>query len=390
MNILFVLRTLTIGGVEIVTATLANRFAKESAYVGIFSFEKGDGSLIERLAPEVKLSIGIGFCYSEQNISILRKLLIEQKIDVVVNQWGLPLVPIRSVCQAKKGLPVKVISVFHNDPLQNGRVQKVEMQIQRTNVDIAQKVLKIKKWFFRCVTGCSMRYIYHHSDVFEVLSPSFVSHFHKFTWIKNAPKLVVQTNPVTMDSEGFEYEPENKRKEIIYVGRLDYVQKRVYRVIDIWARLENLFPDWQLTIIGDGEERGNIEHMVRDLELRHVKIDGFQDPRPYYKRASVLILTSEFEGFPLVLAECMSFGVVPVVYGSYPAVYDIIENNKDGVIVPKIITGFNAGSFSDKIKDIINDKQKLRKMALSAIEKSHHYSIETIYNQWRNVLGELK
>lgn len=47
-----------------------------------------------------------------------------------------------------------------------------------------------------------------------------------------------------------------------------------------------------------------------------------------------MILTSEYEGFPLVLAEAMSFGVIPVVYGSYSAVYDIISDGVDGMILP--------------------------------------------------------
>ena len=116
-----------------------------------------------------------------------------------------------------------------------------------------------------------------------------------------------------------------KTKEIIYVGRLDFVQKRVYRVIDTWNYLEEKFPDWRLTIVGDGGDRDNLEGHVKALGLKHVSFEGFQSPIDYYKRASLLMLTSDFEGFPLVLAECMSFGVVPVVYNSYAAVGDIIS-----------------------------------------------------------------
>lgn len=125
-----------------------------------------------------------------------------------------------------------------------------------------------------------------------------------------------------------------KIKEIIYVGRLDFVQKRVYRVIDTWNYLEERFPDWRLTIVGDGEDRENLENHVRCLGLKRVSFEGFQKPIDYYKRASILLLTSDFEGFPLVLAECMSFGVIPAVYNSYSAIGDIIESDKDGVVIP--------------------------------------------------------
>lgn len=387
MNILFLLRSLDIGGLEVVTAVLANKFVSEGHHVSVFAFEKRSGKVMPRFGKGIEITIAGEYRKTKKNINLLRKLLIKNKIDVVVNQWGLPLIPIKTLCAAKKGLPVKVISVYHNDPLQNGRIQGVKAQIQSTNNPLNKALLVMKKMLYRIITGYAMRYIYQKSDVFEVLSPSFVSHFQQFTCLKNTPKLVVQTNPITIDIDGFGYQADNKRKEIIYVGRVDYTQKRVSRVIDSWAQLEYHYPDWQLTIVGDGEERNNLEHMVSNLELKHVNFEGFQSPRPYYERASMLILTSEFEGFPLVLAECMSFGVVPAVYGSYSAVYDIIEDGVDGQIIPKTDAGFDAAIMAERIKSIMDDKNKLRLMALAAIEKSKNYAIDKIYNQWMEVIG---
>ena len=104
---------------------------------------------------------------------------------------------------------------------------------------------------------------------------------------------------------------------------MDCNQKRVLRILQTWALLEQRYPDWRLTIVGDGPDRVNLENQVFESQLENVSFEGFQNPRGYYERASILLLTSEFEGFPLVLPECMSFGVVPAVYGSYSAVYDI-------------------------------------------------------------------
>ena len=387
MNILFLLRSLDIGGLEVVTAVLANKFASEGHHVSVFAFEKRSGEVVPRFGKGIEITIAGEYRKTKKNVNLLRKLLIKNKIDVVVNQWGLPLTPIKTLCAAKKGLSVKVISVYHNDPLQNGRIQGVETQIQKTNNPLKKTLLIMKKMLYRVITGYAMRYIYRESDAFEVLSPSFVSHFQQFTCLKNTPKLVVQTNPITIDIDGFEYKVEEKRKEILFVGRIDYTQKRVFRVIKTWAQLETIFPDWQLTIVGDGEERANIEHMVSDLELKHVKFEGFQPPRAYYERASILMLTSEFEGFPLVLGECMSFGVVPVVYGSYSAVYDIVADGVDGLIIPKTDKKFNAAIMAGRIRNIMDDKNKMNAMALAAIEKSKIYSIDKIYDQWMKVIG---
>lgn len=389
MNILFLLRSLDIGGLEVVTAVLANKFQKERHNVFVFAFEKRSGNVINHFDSQIPIIIGKEYKYNNKNVELLRQVLKEGKVDVVINQWGLPLIPIRGLNKAREGLSVKVISVYHNDPLQNGRIQSVEAIIAQTKSLPKQGLLKIKKFVYRCVTGYAMGYIYCKSDCFMLLSSSFISHFQYFTKIKDQRKLVVQTNPITIDSGNFVYHNEKKYKEIVFVGRIDYVQKRVYRVVEVWAQLEHRFPDWHLTIVGDGVEKSNIERMVEDLELQNVHFEGFQSPLPYYERASILVLTSEFEGFPLVLAEGMSFGVVPVVYGSYSAVYDIIDNDRDGIILPYEESGFRADMMATRLAALMTDEKKRRDMAVAAIEKSKNYSINVIYQQWMKVLHGL-
>ncbi len=389
MNILFILKALDIGGLEVVTAVLANKFVCEGHHVFVFAFEKRSGKVLDRFDKNITITIAGEYKRTNKNGDLLRQILICNQIEVVVNQWGLPLIPIKTLCRAKKGLQIKIISVYHNDPLQNGRIQGAETQMLRSENILKKTILRVKKLAYRCVTGYAMRYIYQHSDVFEVLSPSFISHFQEFTRLTNTSRLVVQANPITIDFSGFEYRAGKKQKEIVYVGRVDYTQKRVYRVIEVWAQLEKEFPDWRLTIVGDGEEKVNVMHMVEDLELQNVHFEGYQQPRAFFERASILILTSEFEGFPLVLAECMSFGVVPVVYGSYPAVYDIIENYVDGIIIPKEDFGFNVAVMAKCIRNIMADENKCNGMAVKAISKSKNYSIDIIYGQWIKVMDKI-
>lgn len=389
MNILFLLRSLDIGGLEVVTAELANKFLREGHWVGVFAFETRTGNVRERFDERIEIVVGESYKNSQQNVTLLHNLLQKAKVDVVINQWGLPLIPIKVINKARKGLGVKVISVYHNDPLQNGRIQSVEAMIAKTENVFIKTLFKVKKFIFRCVTGYAMRYNYYHSDKFAALSPSFISNFQQFTKISDTSKLIVQTNPVTVNSEGYHYSSAQKQKEIIYVGRLDYTQKRVHRVIEAWTHLEHRFPEWRLTIVGDGEERANIEQMVEDLELQRVSFEGFQTPKPYYEQASILLLTSEYEGFPLVLAECMSFGVVPVVYGSYSAVYDIIENGKDGLVLPYNNLGFRAEQMAQLLSTIMKDEDMLCNMAIAAIRKSENYSFDMIYQQWKRTFDEL-
>ena len=250
-------------------------------------------------------------------------------------------------------------------------------------------VLNAEREAFRLITSASMRYNYRRSDCFMVLSPSFVDKFSRFTGIKSPAKLVVQTNPVTVDSGGFRLSFGEKRKEIIYVGRIDTVQKRVERVIETWALLEPENPDWCLTVVGDGPQRSDMERLAAERGLRRVSFVGFRPPADYYRRSSLLLLTSEFEGFPLVLAEAMSFGVVPVVYGSYSAVYDIIADGRDGIIVPYSSERFPAQQMADSVARLMRDEPVLRAMATAAMDKSREYDIETVYQQWMDKLGRL-
>ena len=79
-----------------------------------------------------------------------------------------------------------------------------------------------------------------------------------------------------------------------------------------------------------------MEEYIRRYDIQRVCFKGFQvsPPIQHYKEASIFLLTSDLEGFGLVVIESMSYGVVPVVYGSYEAIYDIIDNGKSGLITP--------------------------------------------------------
>lgn len=381
-NILFLLKGLEIGGLEVVTAVLANKFVEEGHQVSVFSFLGGKHSIADRFDARIKLYQQDDYSRSKENVAKLRKVLVDDKIDIIINQWGLPYTPIKTARKAAKGLDVKIISVYHNAPSFNGRIQKLNIALMGCENLMKRLALRLMRFAFKKVTSRAMAYIYRHSDLFLVLSPSYIEKFKRFTGVSDDRYLQVLTNPITVEHDGYEYAFNEKQKEIIYVGRLDFVQKRVYRVIDTWNYLEERFPDWRLTIVGDGEDRENLENHVKYLGLKRVSFEGFQKPIDYYKRASILLLTSDFEGFPLVLAECMSFGVIPAVYNSYSAVKDIIEDGKDGVILPKSDIGFDAEAMANKMAVVMNNQDKLCLMANAAIEKSKSFSLDTIVKQW--------
>lgn len=379
-----------VGGIEMVAATLASCFVRHGHHVVIATFNAPNELTVARTDKRVKIYTLGDYACNQQNVVVLRKILIEHQIQVVINQWGLPLVPCRVLNKAKKGLNIKTIAVYHNQIDTNARIKDVEIALEDCKNPLERGFLLMKKAAFRLITSRSMAYVYHHTDVYQVLSPSYVPLFSKFTGIKHPGHLMVQTNPVTLDSSDFSYSFEKKEKEIIYMGRIDYNQKRVYRVINTWTELEAKFPDWRLTIVGDGVERKNVEQQVADYGLKRVTFEGFQQPKPYYERASVLLLASEYEGFPLVLAECMSFGVIPVVYNSYSAVSDIIDDGKDGIVIPYHKEGYQTEEAAKLLAGIMADVTKQKALALEAMKKSKVYSMERIYEQWMSTFKMLQ
>lgn len=370
-----------------VTAVLANKFVEEGHQVSVFSFLGGKHSIADRFDARIRLYQQDDYSRSKENVAKLRKVLVDDKIDIIINQWGLPYTPIKTARKAAKGLDVKIISVYHNAPSFNGRIQKLNIALMGCENLMKRLALRLMRFAFKKVTSRAMAYIYRHSDLFLVLSPSYIEEFKRFTGVSDDRYLQVLTNPITVEHDGYEYAFNEKQKEIIYVGRLDFVQKRVYRVIDTWNYLEERFPDWRLTIVGDGEDRENLENHVKYLGLKRVSFEGFQKPIYYYKRASILLLTSDFEGFPLVLAECMSFGVIPAVYNSYSAVCDIIDDGKDGIVLPYHKNGYQAEEAAGMIANIMKDDGKREQMALAAIKKSKEYSVEKIYSEWERVFN---
>lgn len=372
-----------------VTAVLANKFVAEGHHVSVFAFLESKHSIADRFDKRIKLYGQNDYSVSKENVFKLRKVITDDKIDFIINQWGLPYIPIKTARKATKGMAVKIISVYHNAPSFNGRIQKLNIDLTGCENPIKRIVLYSMRWAFKYVTSKGMSYNYKQSDMFLVLSQSYIEEFRQFTRLSDIRRLGVLTNPITVEHEGFCYDFKKKQKEIIYVGRLDFVQKRVYRVIDTWNYLQDQYPDWRLTIVGDGEDRRNLENHVNALGLKRVSFEGFQKPIDYYRRASLLLLTSDFEGFPLVLAECMSFGVIPAVYNSYSAVGDIITDDKDGIVLPYHKEGYNANEAAGMIANIMKDDGKREQMALAAIKKSKEYSVEKIYQEWERVFHSL-
>lgn len=371
-HILFLMGTYpSYGGVEIVSTTLANQFIEDGHQVTIASYKQP----LHEAAP-LNLSNQCDLLFlshpvlSIQNIKKLRAYIQTHQIEVLINQWVVPFYATLVWKWATYGTNCKVYSVHHIPPDTNMRIQSLKRQIE-----LGKWYLKGMYGFVREVSRLSLAFCIKNSHKFILLSSSFVPIAQKFSRVKSAEKFLSIPNPIplSVSEEGFP-----KEKEIIYVGRIEYNQKRTDRVVDIWKELEPLYPDWKLTIVGDGEDREDLQKRIQEYGLKRVSITGFVDPIEYYQRASILLLTSEYEGFGLVVAEAMSHGVVPVVYNSFESAKDLVKNGYNGVLVEK---PFSVSSFTRKVQELMENAE-WHVLSQNSRISSKRFSVNTIVKDW--------
>lgn len=390
MNILILQQSMGIGGVNVVSATLAVKFQQEGHQVDVFAFYEGRNDMPRENYGNVPIHIGHGFKVNKENVETLRQIILNRKIELIINQWGLTYAPTAILKKACKGTCTKWISYYHSNPFFNGRIQSVAMALSKENVFYKRFLFRSKLVGTKKITALMMRHNYDACWRFMVLSESYIRNFQLFTGLKHTEKLRVISNPVTIDTNGFVFKFFQKSKDVIFVGRLDPEVKRVSRIVSAWSLIEASFPDWRLKIIGDGPERSILEKIVSDNMLKHILLEGTQQPRPYYESASILVMTSDFEGFPLVLAEAMTFGVIPVIYDSFEALHDIVDDGKNGLIVPKVNGSFSVELMAEKLRCLMSDDIMREELMRNAIERSKDFNIDGIYNKWVEIFNELK
>lgn len=384
MNVLFLMGVYPgYGGVEKVSTILANEFVNKGIGVSIVSFEQPFPELAkEELNPNIKLYKLDFPVNTKANRITLSRIIREKEIYILINQWCVPYYVTRLCRQAMKGTSCKLIAVHHNLPNTNARIKDIEIAIEQKRGNRAINLLKL--FTVKTISRLSLRYVYEKSDRYILLSPSFIPLVKKFIWKRDSRKMLSIFNPITIDVSN--KNDIAKQNEIIYVGRIEDNQKRTFRLVEIWKELEPLFPEWHFRIVGDGPDRQKLENNIKEQELKKISIEGFKDPLPYYKRASILLLTSEYEGFPLVIGEGMTYGVIPVVLGSYTAVHDIIDNGRSGIISPY---PYSKDTFVHQLMDLMGNQELRKRMARDAVQASRKFEREAIVKEWMNLFQQL-
>lgn len=180
----------------------------------------------------------------------------------------------------------------------------------------------------------------------------------------------------------------DKENIILFVGRFENWSKRIDRLMRIWHSVQDRMLDWQLVLVGDGADYARIRQMAIEMQLKRVTFEGrHNNVTAYYRKASVVALTSETEGWPLALTEAQAQGCVCVAFGCTSGVSDVLSPSGEcGFLLP----AFDEEQYAETLMRISTmDDAECRQIRKNAVAKRSGYAPEIIAEKWRHLFARL-
>lgn len=170
-------------------------------------------------------------------------------------------------------------------------------------------------------------------------------------------------------------------KRVIAVGRLDY-QKGFDRLIQAWQLVQHTgkFTDWKLDIFGQGEWQEMLQQMIDKAGLQ----DSLQIHQPTkqigeeYVKSDLLVMSSNYEGFPMVMIEAMACGLPVVSFDYKCGPKDIIQSGINGLLVPN----GDIQALADAMMKVMEDEAYRKMLSLNARKVVDTYSEQAVMSQW--------
>lgn len=173
-------------------------------------------------------------------------------------------------------------------------------------------------------------------------------------------------------------------KRAIFAGRFD-LQKDFGSLVEVWTLVQQRHPDWILDVYGNGELREHFEKVVSERQLNINIHPAVADIFDKYMDSSMLLMTSLYEPFGLVLAEAMSCGIPVVAFDCPYGPADIINNGVDGFLVEDR----NIPAYADAVCQLIDNVEMRRKMGKTASCSARRYTGVNIMPQWDRLFKDL-
>ena len=325
--------------------------------------------------PESIRMIDLGINYSEDNVKgafgkicgylkkrrrhkkLLEELLIKEKADIVVSLYPLESSFIPDIKDgSKKVLEIHYCKFFR---LQYGR-KGLLGAIDRWRTWQDERIVR-------------------RFDKFVVLTNEDRGYWGKL------PNICVIPNAAMFVADRYS---DVSKKRVIAVGRLDY-QKGFDRLIQAWEIVykSGKYNDWRLDIFGQGEWKDMLQGMIDEKGLsssafinKPTKNIGRE-----YSESSMLVMSSNYEGFPMVMIEAMACGLPVVAFDFKCGPKDIISDGENGLI----IRNGDIKALAEGMMRLMEDTENRKRMSLNARKIVDTYSEKAVMDKWIGLFNNL-
>jgi len=372
------------GGVQRTTWKLGEYFHKEGMDVFYFS-TKCDGHTENIEFGTLVHLPEKGGLVSKQHRMFLVENLKEIDPDIVINQYPYSHDLRQILNRYKSEIGYKLIGCLRNSlfSFKDNLQHKVQQKFQGS-------------WYLKLADsppGLKMIHAYHYikhrrdlkkildeHDYFILLAPPNRQELEYFTGIYRPEKVRAIPNSIPRV-----YEPKKKEKIVLYVGRLNVSQKRADLLLKVWEQVYDKLTGWKFVIVGDGEYKKILDKEIEKEKLPRVETVGRKDPKSYYQSSSLLLMPSAYEGFPNVLLEAQSHGVVPVLFDSYSAASWVASHGVNAYLIKP----FNTNHMADKIVQLASEPERIQKISKASIHNAERFTIDKVGKTWVSFFEEI-
>lgn len=376
MNIAFIHDIFPAGGAERVTIDIATYLSSLDKGYNIFVYCQGITH--ELMTPNISEVMTIRTLRVKTNAEKshkIEKLIVSDKIDIVV-QVVHRLADIEGI---RRRTGVKVVMANHGEPFwQRYRI----IHKKKLHSPIAWALYK-RFWYVNM--GHAMKKAisitqknYNSCDAYVVLCDEYKNAICQRLGLIPEQSHIIPIGNSERPVDDVSYDKENI---IMYCGRLYNATKAIDALLRIWKRVQGELTDWKLVLVGDGPDRESLQKQVASDKLERVVFAGWTaDVASYYRKASIVCLTSRTESWGLALTEAQTNGVIPIAYCCSEGVKAILS--------PSGINGFTVTpgdeeEYARVLLTVVNmsevEKMKIRK---NVVKKALEYSPETVGKQW--------
>jgi glycosyltransferase involved in cell wall biosynthesis len=378
MNIIYIIEGMfNSAGMERVVANKANYFAKSGHQVTIITTDQKNRPYYYKISDNVRcIDLDINF-RDYQNYFILirifnylyKSILLRKRLTVCLNQLRPDIVV---------SLLLKSTDFLYK--INDGSAKIIEHHFSRdysSQFSIAQKRSLLSRLIYYWRGKLEEYYLKKYAK-FVVLTEEDALY-----WGSDFKNIGVIPNSVSFQTTA---KADLKNKIVVAVGRLEY-QKGFDMLLEIWGLICKKNPDWKLHIYGDGQDKDVLLSII-DKQGMSESVCIFppvKDIQQVLLSGSIYVMTSRFEGFPMVLLEAMECALPVISFACKCGPKDIIRNGEDGFL----INNNDIYSFAQKLDELMNDEVLRYSMGNKAKQNIQRYSEKEIMKKWENLFFQL-